>query len=70
MDATYNTNRFNLALAVLSGISGEGKNILLGIALMQRETSENYIWLLKQLKEMNNNMEPKVIMTDFDASMC
>jgi len=37
---------------------------------MARETTENYIWLLRQLKEMNNGLEPKAIMTDYDASMC
>jgi hypothetical protein len=70
MDATYNTNKFDLRLAVLSGISSEGKNIILAICLMARETAQNYIWLLTKIKEMNQDVEPKVIMTDFDASMC
>ena len=70
LDATYNTNKQKLNLAVLSGISSEGKNILLGISLMARETTENYIWLLSELKNLNDGIEPKVIMTDFDASMC
>ena len=70
MDATYNTNQLNLALAVVNGISSEGKNLILAVALMKEETAENYTWLLRKLTEMNDNLEPKAIMTDFDASMC
>jgi len=33
-------------LIVVSGISSEGKNILLAVAVMQKETTENYVWLL------------------------
>lgn len=70
MDATYNTNQLGLALAVLSGISSEGKNIILGFAFMARETAENYIWMLRKFVQMNDNCEPTTILTDFDASMC
>jgi hypothetical protein len=28
------------------------------------------MWLLSELKNLNDGIEPKVIMTDFDASMC
>lgn len=59
-----------LALAVVNGISSEGKNLILAFALMNHETAENYTWLLKKLTEMNEGLEPKCIMTDFDASMC
>ncbi len=37
MDATYNTNKHNLALAIISGISSEGKNIIMGRAFLARE---------------------------------
>ncbi len=47
MDATYNTNQLNLALTVLTGISSEGKNLILGFAFMARETTENYQWMLR-----------------------
>jgi hypothetical protein len=70
MDSTYNTNQLGLALAVVNGISSEGKNLILAVALMKEETAENYVWLLRQLTEMNDGLEPKAIMTDFDASMC
>jgi hypothetical protein len=70
MDSTYNTNQLGHALAVVNGINGEGKNIILAFALMARETAENYIWLLQSLVDLNGGVEPVAIMTDFDASMC
>lgn len=70
MDATYNTNKQNLALTILSGVSNQGKNIIMAIAFLSRETAENYSWLLRNLVEMNNGIEPTTIMTDFDSSMC
>ena len=47
MDATYKTNKQDLALTVISSVSGEGKNIILGFAFLSRETSDHYNWLLK-----------------------
>jgi MULE transposase domain len=70
MDATYNTNKQSLALAILSSVSNEGKNIILAVAFLSRETADNYSWLLRSLIEMNNEIEPATIMTDFDSSMC
>lgn len=70
MDATYNTNQMNLALAIVNGISAEGKNMILAFALMNHESAANYTFFLKKLTEMNDGLEPKCIMTDFDASMC
>lgn len=55
LDSTYNTNQLGLALAILSGISAEGKNIFLGFAFMARETTENYQWVLENFVKMNNN---------------
>ena len=70
MDATYNTNKHGLALAVVSGISSEGKNIIIGIAFLARESTEHYQWLLRTLVEFGAGVEPKTMMTDFDSSMC
>lgn len=70
MDATYKTNKYDLALTIFSGVSSEGKNIVLGFAFLSRETFENYKWLLTQLVEFNEGKEPGTIITDFDSSMC
>lgn len=47
MDATYKTNKYDLHLTIVSGVSSENKNVILAIAFVQRETAEVYEWLLK-----------------------
>ena len=42
MDATYKTNKHDLALTICSGVSSEGKNIVLAIAFLSRETADHY----------------------------
>lgn len=70
MDATYKTNFHSLALTVFSGVNNEGKNVVLGFAIVKRETLETYKWLLENLKRFNDGIEPKIVLTDFDPSMC
>jgi len=73
MDATYATNPYRMALVVLSGINNEGKNCILGYALLKRETLESYTWLLTHISRFNHPGEPgggpNVLLTDFDPSM-
>lgn len=70
MDATYKTNKYDLHLTIFSGVSSENKNIILAIAFVKRETAETYTWMLEELKKFTMGLEPKTIITDFDASMC
>ncbi len=42
MDATYAANTKSMPLVVFTGLNNEGKNVLLGYALVQRETLETY----------------------------
>ena len=42
IETSYNTNQLGLGLTLITGVSSEGKNILMGVALLARETSENY----------------------------
>ena len=70
LDCAYNTNQVGLSLAILSGVSGEGKNVIIGVSFMAHETPENYKWLFTQLKQMNGGLEPGVIVSEFDNSMC
>ena len=69
MDATYAVNPYRMPLVVLSGVNNEGRNCIMGYALVQRETLETYSWVLQNLVACNNNREPTVILTDFDPSM-
>jgi transposase-like protein len=70
MDATYTTNSMSMPLVVFTGVNHEGKNTLLGYAFLQSETMDNYIWVLQQLVEQNRGIMPRVLLTDFDSSMC
>ncbi len=47
MDATYSTNITSMPLVVFTGVNHEGKNTLLGFALLTNETMDSYEWLLK-----------------------
>jgi len=69
MDATYATNPYRMPLVVFSGVNNEGKNCILGFALVKRETMETYAWLLTHLKSFANDEGPQVLLTDFDPSM-
>lgn len=55
---------------MVNGISSEGKNLVMGFALIAKETTDNYVWLLKQIREMNGNQDPGVIMTEYDTNLC
>lgn len=69
MDATYSTNPYRMPLVVFSGVNNEGKNCILGYAIVKRETMETYTWLLQHLVNFNDGVAPKVLLTDFDPSM-
>ena len=69
MDATYSTNPYRMPLVIFTGVSHEGKNTVLAFAFLQNETMESYTWLLTQLMKLNKNQYPRVLLTDFDASM-
>lgn len=43
---------------------------MMGMAFIARENSENYSWILTQLREMNSGIEPRTVITDFDIPMC
>lgn len=43
--------------------------MVLGFALVKRETMDTYKWLLKNLVKFNDDVEPGAILTDFDPSM-
>jgi len=54
LDSAYNTNQLGLQLCVFSGVSSEGKNIVLAVGLMAKESTENYTWIIENLLMMNN----------------
>jgi hypothetical protein len=69
MDATYATNPFRMPLVVFTGVNCEGRNCVLGFALVKNETKITYEWILKTFVQLQRQNSPKVLLTDFDPSM-
>lgn len=69
MDATYAVNPYRMPLVVLSGVNNEGKNCIMGYALVRRESLDTYSWIFQNLLACNNGISPRVMLTDFDPSM-
>jgi len=63
VDSTYKRNRFNMPVVNILGINNFGRNILLGFALVNEETTNAYDWLFKMLKKIWKK-EPNFFVTD------
>ncbi|KAL2902597.1 hypothetical protein RDABS01_027679, partial [Bienertia sinuspersici] len=48
MDSTYKTNRYDMPLFEIIGMSSTNKNFLNGWALMKDETEESYRWVMER----------------------
>jgi hypothetical protein len=79
MDLTYKTNRFNLKLLEICGITSVGTVFPVAWALMPQESGRAFSWCLGHLKAWMahyarvisiavDSLFPKVIITDKDAS--
>ncbi|KAL2926008.1 Protein FAR1-RELATED SEQUENCE 5, partial [Bienertia sinuspersici] len=47
MDSTYKTNKYNMPLVEIVGVTPCNNNFLIGYALLQNESSESYQWVLE-----------------------
>jgi len=68
-DTTYMTNRYNLPVAPIVGISGHGHTIIFGCAFISDETTETFKWLFETFLESMGGKHPKTIITDQDQAM-
>lgn len=72
MDCTYRTNRYNRPLLNIVGVHGSNATIPCGLALLDKEDKEAFLWALDQLRKMLNDNSipnPTVIVTDRDRSI-
>ncbi|XP_076960906.1 protein FAR1-RELATED SEQUENCE 5-like [Bidens hawaiensis] len=67
-DATYRHNKYNLVFVLFTGIDNHNRNVTLGVALLDSETTESYTWLLNCFKKAFC-YEPAVVVTDQDLAM-
>ncbi|XP_021751731.1 protein FAR-RED IMPAIRED RESPONSE 1-like [Chenopodium quinoa] len=68
-DATYLTNQYELPFVNFVGVNHHGQSILLGCALVSRETTETYKWVFQQWLACMENRAPVAILTDQAALM-
>lgn len=67
LDNTYKTNRFNMYLFQVTGMTDQMSVVNLAYGLSSAEDEESYFWLASQLEALRaeiNAESPRVIMTD------
>ncbi|XP_074306375.1 PKS-NRPS hybrid synthetase cheA-like [Silene latifolia] len=70
MDSTYKTNKYDLILVQCVGVTPVGKSFLIGYALIKRENSDGYIWVLRRLKSLlGPDVKPTVFVTDHERGL-
>ncbi|XP_021743975.1 protein FAR1-RELATED SEQUENCE 6-like [Chenopodium quinoa] len=68
-DSTYLTNRFHLPFVVFLGVNHHGQSILLGCALISRETVETYAWVFKTWLNCMSDKAQTSILTDQEPAI-
>lgn len=68
-DNTSQTNRFGMFLNVSIAIDNAGFSRILACALISRERTEDFIWVLEKIKESGEGKVPEVILVDEDSAM-
>ncbi|KAH6776406.1 hypothetical protein C2S52_013967 [Perilla frutescens var. hirtella] len=68
LDATYNTNKYNMIFAPFTAKDNHGKCITLATALMTGESIESYTWVFEAFKKCMLH-EPDVLITDQDPAI-
>ena len=68
-DNTAQTNKYWMSLCLFVGVDAHRRSRLIAQALMSDETSSSYIWVLKNLLEAVNNLQPLTIYSDCDTGL-
>jgi len=72
MDCTYNTNRFNMPLYTITGITSTSRSFTIGMAFLGGEKFEEFQWVLRQLQLLYQKIHLKApcsIVTDCDLAL-
>ena len=56
--------RFNLPAFLIIGIDQHGKNRLFAFGLLQSESIDDFVWVLKEFNNIMKGLKPKLIFTD------
>ncbi|CAB4385824.1 unnamed protein product [Rhizophagus irregularis] len=68
LDTTYNTNRFQMMLCILTVIDNNYKTRIVASAIIEDETLDTYRWIFDTILT-ETGVYPRVIFTDSDPSM-
>ncbi|XP_023752378.2 PKS-NRPS hybrid synthetase cheA-like [Lactuca sativa] len=68
MDCTYKTNKYNMPLLDIIGVSCFNTAFYSGFVFLEREDEENYSWALRAFKEIIGQ-DPCVIMSDRELAL-
>jgi hypothetical protein len=68
VDTTYNTNRFQLMLCIITIIDNNYKTRIVACAIIDDETLDTYRWIFDTMLT-ETGVSPGVIFTDSDPSM-
>ncbi|RYR51580.1 hypothetical protein Ahy_A06g026579 isoform J [Arachis hypogaea] len=63
-DATYKKNKYSCPLVIFSGVNHHNQTTVFAAALIADETTDTYVWLLRQLMFAMKGKTPTSIITD------
>ncbi|KAJ4715736.1 FAR1-related sequence [Melia azedarach] len=67
---TCKTNRYNLLLLVIEGVTSTNMTFVVALAYLESEREDNYIWALERLRSvMDDNALPAVIISDKELAL-
>ncbi|KAK9049399.1 hypothetical protein SSX86_031634 [Deinandra increscens subsp. villosa] len=70
IDATYKTNKYNLPLVELVGVTSTGNSFFFAHAILSNERQDSYTWLLEAVKDLLSDVyQPSVIVTDRELAL-
>ncbi|XP_074266744.1 uncharacterized protein LOC141590026 [Silene latifolia] len=62
IDSTYKTNLYRLPLVEMVGVTPVGKSFVIAYALVKHESEDGYLWVLRKLKALLNDVVQPNIM--------
>lgn len=68
MDVTHSTNRYNLPLCAIVGVDRHNNTVLLAQAILQKEDTNSFQFVLNNLKKASPGMVVLTWLTDADAA--
>jgi hypothetical protein len=72
IDATYNTNKYNLPLLHIAGTTSTNNSFSIAFSFIARETAEFYIWALDRFARLLQILglpHPRVIVSDRESAL-